>query len=66
VPVPPSHIPAARACKADAATAWREEVSVAQCAGSDSRSRRPYGVFKNQGDCVNFVATKGKNPPAGH
>jgi hypothetical protein len=25
-----------------------------------------YGVFKNQGDCVSFVATKGKNPPAGH
>jgi hypothetical protein len=23
-----------------------------------------YGVFKNQGDCVSFVATKGKNPPA--
>jgi hypothetical protein len=25
-----------------------------------------YGVFKNQGDCVSFVATKGKNPPSGH
>jgi hypothetical protein len=24
-----------------------------------------YGVFKNQGDCVSFVAAKGKNPPAG-
>jgi hypothetical protein len=23
------------------------------------------GVFKNQGDCVSFVATGGKNPPAG-
>ncbi len=23
-----------------------------------------YGVFKNQGDCVSFIATKGKNPPA--
>jgi hypothetical protein len=22
-----------------------------------------FGVFKNQGDCVSFVATKGKNPP---
>jgi len=22
-----------------------------------------YGVFKNQGDCVSFVATNGKNPP---
>jgi hypothetical protein len=25
-----------------------------------------YGVFKNQGDCVSFVATKGRNPPSGH
>jgi hypothetical protein len=25
---------------------------------------RGFGVFKNQGDCVSFVATKGKNPPA--
>ena len=24
---------------------------------------RTYGVFKNQGDCVSFVATKGKNKP---
>lgn len=24
-----------------------------------------YGVFKNQGDCVSFVATGGKNSPAG-
>jgi Protein of unknown function (DUF642) len=23
-----------------------------------------FGVFKNQGDCVSFVATQGKNPPA--
>jgi hypothetical protein len=25
---------------------------------------RDFGVFKNQGDCVSFVATGGKNPPA--
>jgi Tol biopolymer transport system component len=25
---------------------------------------RTFGVFKNQGDCVSFVATKGKKPPA--
>jgi hypothetical protein len=25
-----------------------------------------FGVFKNQGDCVSFVATGGKNPPGGH
>jgi hypothetical protein len=24
-----------------------------------------FDVFKNQGDCVSFVATGGKNPPAG-
>ena len=27
---------------------------------------KSYGVFKNQGDCVSFVATKGKNLPAGN
>ena len=27
---------------------------------------RKSGVFKNQGECVSFVATKGKNQPAGH
>lgn len=26
---------------------------------------KAYGVFKNQGDCVSYVATKGKNQPAG-
>jgi hypothetical protein len=26
---------------------------------------RVFGVFKNQGDCVSFVATRGRNPPAG-
>jgi hypothetical protein len=26
---------------------------------------RTFGVFKNQGDCVSFVATGGKNPPRG-
>jgi hypothetical protein len=26
---------------------------------------RSFGVFKNQGDCVSFVATHGKNPPSG-
>jgi hypothetical protein len=25
---------------------------------------KSFGVFKNQGDCVSFVATGGKNPPA--
>lgn len=26
---------------------------------------KTYGTFKNQGDCVSFVATKGKNQPSG-
>jgi hypothetical protein len=26
---------------------------------------RSFGIFNNQGDCVSFVATKGKNPPSG-
>jgi hypothetical protein len=26
---------------------------------------RDFGVFKNQGDCVSYVATGGKNPPGG-
>ena len=25
---------------------------------------RLFGVFRNEGDCISFVATKGKNPPA--
>jgi hypothetical protein len=33
-----------------------------QCKNSGWKS---YGVFKNQGDCLSFVATGGKNPPAG-
>jgi hypothetical protein len=30
-----------------------------------ARNGQPFGVFKNQGDCVSSVATGGKNPPAG-
>jgi hypothetical protein len=26
---------------------------------------KSFGVFKNQGDCVSWFATEGKNPPAG-
>ena len=36
--------------------------SVDQCKDGSWQS---YGVFMNQGDCVSFVATGGKNPPAG-
>jgi hypothetical protein len=32
-----------------------------QCKNGDWRN---FGVFKNQGDCVRFVATGGKNPPS--
>ena len=34
----------------------------AQCKNGGWQS---YGVFKNQGDCVSWVATNGRNPPAG-
>jgi hypothetical protein len=27
---------------------------------------RNFDVFKNQGDCVSYVSTKGTNPPGGH
>ena len=37
-------------------------VSKDQCKNGGWRN---FGVFKNQGDCVSFVATKGKNPPGG-
>ena len=36
--------------------------SKAQCMNSGWKT---YGAFKNQGDCVSFVATGGKNQPAG-
>jgi FG-GAP-like repeat/FG-GAP repeat len=37
--------------------------SKAQCKNGGWQT---FGIFKNQGDCVSFVATKGGNPPAGH
>jgi hypothetical protein len=33
-----------------------------QCRGGGWRTS---GRFKNQGDCISFVATGGKNPPSG-
>jgi hypothetical protein len=36
--------------------------SKAQCKNGGWKT---YGVFKNQGDCVSFVASGGKNPPSG-
>jgi hypothetical protein len=36
--------------------------SKAQCMNGGWKT---YGMFKNQGDCVSFVATGGKNPPSG-
>jgi hypothetical protein len=40
----------------------RLPTSKEQCKNGGWRS---FGVFRNQGDCVSFVATGGKNPPAG-
>jgi hypothetical protein len=36
-----------------------EPTTTADCKNGGWRS---YGIFKSQGDCVSFVATKGKNP----
>jgi hypothetical protein len=36
--------------------------SMEQCKSGGWQS---FGVFKNQGDCVSYVATGGKNPPGG-
>jgi hypothetical protein len=38
----------------------RAPTSKEECKSGDWRT---FGVFKNQGDCVSFVATKGKHPP---
>ena len=35
--------------------------TIAQCLNGGWQT---FKVFKNQGDCVSFVATKGKNPPS--
>jgi hypothetical protein len=37
-------------------------ISKEQCKNGGWQS---FGIFKNQGDCVSFLATGGKNPPAG-
>jgi hypothetical protein len=44
---------------------WRLDIEVAGKADCKKRGWRSFGVFKNQGDCVSFFATKGKNAPAG-
>jgi hypothetical protein len=40
----------------------KEPTSKEQCKNGGWRD---FGLFKNQGDCVSFVATRGKNPPGG-
>jgi hypothetical protein len=52
------------AFKVDASTAAALPTSKDQCMKDGWKN---YGTtFKNQGDCVSFVATKGKNQPAGN
>jgi hypothetical protein len=43
-------------------TATVTPTTAAQCKKDGWKS---YGVFKNQGDCVSYVATNGENAPAG-
>ena len=47
------------------ATLWEIATLTLPSTPNDCRNGgwRTYGVFKNQGDCVSFVATRGKNPP---
>ena len=40
----------------------RPPTSASQCKNGGWRS---FGIFRNQGDCVSFVATGGRNAPAG-
>jgi hypothetical protein len=50
---------------ADATTGYTKD----QCKnGGWQTFKNPDGspMFKNQGDCVSFFATGGKNPPSGH
>jgi hypothetical protein len=42
----------------------RSRLMASQRSRREQRNDVALGVFKNQGDCVSFVATKGKNPPA--
>jgi hypothetical protein len=44
---------------------WRLDIDVAGKADCKKKGWRSFGVFKNQGDCVSYFATGGKNPPAG-
>jgi hypothetical protein len=44
---------------------WRLDIEVAGAADCKKGGWRSFGVFKNQGDCVSYFATGGKNPPAG-
>jgi hypothetical protein len=42
---------------------WRLDIEVAGKRDCKKKGWRSFGVFKNQGDCVSFFATGGKNPP---
>jgi len=44
---------------------WRLDIEVAGAADCKKGGWRSFGVFKNQGDCVSYFATGGKNQPAG-
>ncbi|HEY8645330.1 MAG TPA: hypothetical protein VIL77_05555 [Gaiellaceae bacterium] len=43
-------------------TSYPEAKTQLSCKNGDWQT---YGIFKNQGDCVGYVATGGKNPPNG-
>jgi hypothetical protein len=44
---------------------WKLDVQVAGAESCKNGGWKDFGVFKNQGDCVSYFATGGKNAPAG-
>jgi hypothetical protein len=44
---------------------WRLDIEVVGKSDCKKKGWRSFGVFKNQGDCVSYFATGGKNPPSG-
>jgi hypothetical protein len=44
---------------------WRLDIELSGTRACKKGGWKTLGPFKNQGDCVSFVSTGGKNPPAG-
>lgn len=44
---------------------WRLDIQLAGIGSCKKGGWRSFGIFKNQGDCVSYIATEGRNPPSG-